>query len=71
VDEGYLVGVLPDCVGFGEVGELRARIAAAGQLAVELGEGDQRQPQLAGQLFETPGDESDFQPPVFDTDAGG
>jgi len=67
--EGDLVGVLADGVGFGQVGELRARIATAGRLAVELGEGEHHHPELAGQLFQTAGDEGDLQAPLLDADA--
>ena len=46
-------------------------IAAAGDLAVELGEDEDGDAQLAGEVFEAAGDVGDFEAALFDADAGG
>ena len=66
-----IVGVLLDGSGFGQVGELGARIAPAGELAVELGEDDDGDAELAGEVFEAAGDEGDLQTALLDADTGG
>ncbi len=46
-------------------------IAAPGDVAVELGEDEDGDAQLAGEGFEAAGDVGDFQAALFDADAGG
>ncbi|HKH47873.1 MAG TPA: hypothetical protein VKM72_24715, partial [Thermoanaerobaculia bacterium] len=64
-------GVLLDRAGLGEVGELGAWVAAPGELAVELGEDDHGDAELAGEGLEPARDQGDFQPALLDFDARG
>ena len=69
--EHHHVGVLLDGAGFAQVGELRALVLAALDLARELGEGDDRDVQLLGDRLQALGDLGDLLHAALGAGGGG